>query len=114
MPLIQTNYTPDWLQQLDKRTAIAQELRARYDALTNDLGGLPSLSYQQRSLIDRSLFLEYHLQEEERKLATGGEFDSGKWVQAVNALQGIYSKLGLKRVKTELSLDQYIKQAGLV
>ena len=106
----QTTYSTNWLQSLDQRTAIAQELLQRQSALCNDLGGYASLSYQQRSLIDRAIFLEYHLQSEELKLATGGEFDSGKWVQACNSLGGIFSKLGLNRhSKDVVSLSDYVK-----
>jgi hypothetical protein len=106
----QTTYTTNWLKSLDQRTTIAQELRQRQTALSNDLGGIVSLSYQQRSLIDRAIFLEYHLQTEELKLATGGDFDSGKWVQACNSLGGIFSKLGLNRhSKDVVSLSDYVK-----
>lgn len=103
------SYKQDWLASLDKRTSLAQDLRQRHTSLCDDLGGYNSLSYQIRALIDRAIFLEYHLQEEERKLATGAEFDSGKWVQACNSLSGIFSKLGLQRQRRELSLDQYVK-----
>lgn len=105
------SYKPDWLASLDKRTAIAQELRQRHGALCADLGGVGSLSYQVKALIDRAIFLEYHLQEEERKLATGADFDSGRWVQACNSLSGIFSKLGLQRQCKEISLNQYISKA---
>ena len=94
---------------MDKRTSIAQDLHQRHIALCDDLGGIETLSYQQRALIDRCIFLEYHLQQEEMKLATGGDFDSGKWVQACNSLNGLFSKLGLQRQKRELSLNQYVK-----
>jgi hypothetical protein len=104
----QTAYKNDWLQKLDGRTAIAQELRQRQSALSNDLGGIASLSYQQRALIDRAIFLEYWLQQIELKLATGADFDSGQWVQAANSLSGIFSKLGLQRKAKDVSLSQYV------
>ncbi|WP_323847023.1 hypothetical protein [Microbulbifer magnicolonia] len=103
-------YQPDWLASLDKRTAIAQTLANRHQQLCDDLGGLDQLSYQQKALIDRALFLEFHLQQEEAKLATGAEFDSGKWVQACNALNGLFSKLGLQRqAKVVPALETYIR-----
>ncbi len=105
----QQDYSPNWLSKLDKRTAISVELRNRHVQLCNDLGGLSGLSYQQKSLIDRALFLEFHLEQQEQQLISDGEFDSGKWVQAVNSLQGIYSKLGLNRVAKEpLSISQFM------
>ncbi|WP_032096267.1 MULTISPECIES: hypothetical protein [unclassified Alteromonas] len=102
-------YSNDWLQSLDQRTSIAQDLRNRHTALCDDLGGYSNLSYQQRALIDRAIFLEYHLQQEELKLAQGQDFDSGKWTQACNSLSGLFSKLGLERNRREVSLNQYIK-----
>lgn len=106
-------FTANWLQSLDKRTTVAQELQQRHKLLTDDLGGIDQLSYQQRALVERALWLEYHLQQEELKLATGQEFDSGKWTQACNALQGILSKLGLNRVaKTIPALQTYVKGVG--
>ena len=91
------NFNTGWLSELDGRTAIAQELRARYAAFTNDLGGVERLSYAQRSLVSRALHLEYWLAQQEKALIEGADFDVGKWVQAANALQGILSKLGLER-----------------
>lgn len=105
-------YAPGWLTELDRRSAVAQTLQLRYDALTADLGGVESLSYQQRSLVERALWLEYWLQQQEVELANGGEFDAGKWTQACNALQGIYSKLGLQRVAHDVNLGTFLQSKG--
>lgn len=107
---IPATFQRGFMQSLDGRTAIAQELRQRHKTLTDDLGGVEQLSYQQKALVERALWLEFHLQQEEQKLANGQEFDSGKWTQSCNALQGIFSKLGLERVaKTIPALQQYVK-----
>jgi len=92
-----SKFNTGWLSELDGRTAIAQEMRERYQAFTNDLGGVERLSYAQRSLVERALHLEYWLSQQERALIEGADFDVGKWVQAANGLQGILSKLGLER-----------------
>jgi len=111
---LQKRYIPqkdniaNWLRDLDGRTAVAQELRQRQTLLSDDLGGVESLSYQQRALIDRAIFLEFHLQQQELRLAKGSDFDSGQWVQAANSLSGIYSKLGLQRKAKDVSLSQYV------
>ena len=84
------------------------ELRQRQLSLSDDLGGIEALSYQQRALIDRAIFLEFHLQQQELRLATGADFDSGSWVQAANSLSGIFSKLGLQRKAKDVSLSQYV------
>lgn len=102
-------YAPDWLQTLDGRTALAALMRSRHTALCNDLGGADRLSYPQLTLIDRALFLQYWLEQEEQKLATGGDFDAGKWVQACNSLSGLFSKLGLERKAREVpALRDYL------
>jgi hypothetical protein len=103
------------LDGLDGRLGIARELRQRFETLTNDLGGVDSLSYAQRSLCERCLWLEYWLATQEKNLANGGEFDVGKWVQAVNSLQGIFAKLGLKRVPKDVTdLQDWIKRREAV
>ncbi|QIB52134.1 hypothetical protein [Pseudomonas sp. OIL-1] len=104
-------FAQGWLDQLDGRTGIAQTMRERWQALTDDLGGASRLSYQQRSLVSRVLWLEHHLIEQERALAAGGDFDSGKWVQSCNALSGIFSKLGLDRQARDVSLADLINRA---
>ena len=108
-------FVPQWMESLDGRTGIAQEMRHRYQAMTADLGGADQLSYAQRSLVSRALWLEYWLQQQETMLATGGDFDVGKWVQAANSLQGILTKLGLERAARDVpDLQTYLKQREAV
>lgn len=98
-----------WLAKMDTRMALVREMRDRFEAFASDLGGADQLSYAQRSLVERGLWLEYWLADQERQLATGAEFDVGKWVQAANSLQGIYSKLGLERRARDVpSLATYL------
>jgi hypothetical protein len=105
------NFNTGWLSELDGRTAIAQVMRERYAAFTNDLGGVERLSYAQRSLVERALHLEYWLAQQERALIEGADFDVGKWTQAANALQGILTKLGLDRQAKDVpNLHDYLKQ----
>ena len=108
---LQKKFQNGWLDSLDGRSSISIELRERYAVLCDDLGGVANLSYQQRSLVERSLWLEYWRASQERDLAAGKKFDVGKWVQACNGLQGIYAKLGLDRVRTEKSLNDIIKNS---
>jgi len=103
------NFNTGWLSELDGRTAIAQEMRERFRAFTDDLGGAETLSYAKRSLVERALWLEFWLAQQEQALAGGSDFDVGKWVQAANALQGILSKLGLDRQAKDVpSLNEYL------
>ena len=108
---VSAKFANGWLDGLDGRLGLARELRQRFETLTNDLGGSDSLSYAQRSLCERALWLEYWLATQEKNLAAGGEFDVGKWSQACNSLQGIFAKLGLKRApKDHLDIDAWIKK----
>ena len=107
---VASKYSPGCLMDLDGRTAVAQIMRDRWQSLTDDLGGLDALSYAQRSLAERALWLEYWMQQQEQALATGAEFDVGKWTQAANSLQGILSKLGLHRQARDVpDLGTFIK-----
>ena len=102
-------YSQGWLDRLDGRTGIAQSMRERFRAFTDDLGGADRLSYAQRSLVERALWLEYWLADQERQLATGGEFSVNRWIQGANSLQGIMSKLGLERVAKDVpDIGEYL------
>ena len=108
---LQTKFKDGWLLELDNRTSISKEMKERYNVLTDDLGGVSNLSYQQRSLVERALWLEYWLATQERELSMGRKFDVARWTQAANALQGIFAKLGLNRVRTEKSLNDIINNS---
>ena len=100
-----------WLAKMDTRVALVRELRARLDALASDLGGMDQLSYQERSLCERAIFVEYLLAKQERDLIEGKEFDQGAWVQSVNALSGLFNRLGLQRRQTDVQdLTTWIKE----
>lgn len=108
---IPAKFETGWLEQLDGRRNIAKNLRARFDEIASDLGGVDSLSYMQRSLVERALWLEYWLSSQERELAVGAAFDVSRWVQAANSLQGIYNRLGIeRRAKDVPDLQTYLRQ----
>jgi len=109
MAQIPDKFAPGWLESLDGRTAVAQELRRRFDCILSDMGGPDGMSYAKRALVERAIWLEYWLQGQERNLATGGDFDSGKYTQSVNSLIGLFTKLGLERQAKEITLGDYIK-----
>jgi hypothetical protein len=94
---IPSEFTPRFLEHLDGRTVTARILRERLDNLQNDLGGEAHLSYQQRSLCRRAIWLETVIETSEAQAATGEAVDIGKQVQALNSLIGLYRALGLER-----------------
>lgn len=102
-------YARGWLDGLDYRTALARQMRDRYKSLTDDMGGVDALSYAQRSLCERALWLEYWLSQQEKELAEGGELDVARWTQGCNSLQGILYKLGLERKARDVpSLQEFM------
>lgn len=103
-------YRPDWISLLDGRSSVAQSMRERFHAFTQDLGGADTLSYAQLSLVSRALWLEFWLQQQEQAMAEGKPVDIGRWTQGVNSLQGVYAKLGLERQTKDVpSLGEYLK-----
>ncbi len=108
---ISPKYQPGYLDELDGRTAIAVAMRARWQEYTDDLGGADTLSYAQRSLVERALWLEHWLHVQEQALADGeaDRFDAGKWTQACNSLLGILTRLGLERRQRDVTrLSDYL------
>jgi len=104
-------YRPDWIEKMDGRTRLAQAVRQRLEALQADLGGLDALSYQERSLCRRAVWLEALLEQREARLAHGEEIDEGAHVQASNALMGVWKALGLQRRARDVpDLKTYLKQ----
>ncbi|SLN09974.1 hypothetical protein ROJ8625_00134 [Roseivivax jejudonensis] len=98
-PSVPEKFRPGYIGEMDRRTKLGAIMQARWQEVTEDLGGPDRLSYAQRSLIERALWLEYWLQAQEASLGEGRiqDFDPGQWVQAANSLQGIFSRLGLER-----------------
>jgi hypothetical protein len=100
---------PKWRQKLDGRLSVRKEVDRRFNELTTDLGGAEMLSYQQRSLVERAIWLEFFLSSQECALASGSAINANAWVQAMNALVGLYRALGIaRRAKTIPSLSDYI------
>jgi hypothetical protein len=108
---IPDRFAAGYLERLDGRTAIAVEMRARWQSMTDDLGGVDRLSYSQRSLVERALWIEHWIAQQERELAKGRieAFDAGRWTQATNSLLGLYRTLGIeRRAKDVTDLASYI------
>ena len=78
------------LDRLDGRYAVARELRVRFGEACADLGGA---DYFQRSLIERALWLEHWIADQERALLRGEACDTDHWLRAVDNLERIYSRL---------------------
>lgn len=105
-------YRAGFIEALDKRTATGQALRQRYIDLSDDIGGLPQLSYMQKSLVERVLHLELLIGQQEAALRDGQEIDTGRYTQAINALSGLIGKLGLERQARDVSLQDVISRGS--
>ncbi len=109
---ITQSYDENFMASMDGRTLVARELRDRLHALSADLGGWSSLSYQERSLCRRLIHLERLVEQKELRLATGGRFrpmDENVYFNSINALSGLLSKIGLKRRVKILALGDYLQ-----
>ena len=102
-------YEKNFLNKLDKRTQAAVELRGAFTELASDLGGREDMSHVKTALAERFVFLEYTLRQIEVAIAESGPMDSldlvGKWGQAVNALSGLATRLGMQRVRKTKAVD---------
>jgi hypothetical protein len=103
-------FSEDFLDELDGRVRVARTLRDRLRELTNDLGGVAQLSYQEASLCRRAIHLERQVERLESTLAHGGSVDYTQYFSMINTLSGLFSKIGLKRrAKQVQSLSEYLK-----
>ena len=102
-------YSSDWLARIDGRTKLAQAARMRLDDLHANLGGRDALSYQERSLCKRIVWLEAQIEQREAALARGEEIDEGRHTQSVNALVGLLKTIGLQRRQRDVpTLSEYL------
>lgn len=94
---IPPRYSETWIERMDGRTQVARAIRDRLADLQADLGGPEAMSYQQRSLSKRAIWMEAVIEQQEIALSKGEEIDQGKLTQAVNSLIGLLKTLGLER-----------------
>ena len=95
--VLPAKYEPGFLERMDARLAIARVIRERVATIESDMGGTETLSHARRSLARRAAWLEAVIESDEQRLAFGAPVDVGVHTQAINALSGLYSKLGLER-----------------
>ena len=93
-------FSAGFLSALDGRTELAKALRANYDSIIEDIGGLAEVGHIKASLIERFVWLEGILQSIEHEMAQGNTSKTeaiGRWIQAVNSLTGLAKVLGIER-----------------
>ena len=104
-------FRADFFQRMDGRVTAVKALRERFNALTTDLGGLDNLSYQEKTLCKRAIFLERHIEGMELLVTKGGAVEVHSYIASINALSGILSRIGLKRRAKQISLRDYLTSA---
>jgi hypothetical protein len=87
-------FDPDFMERLSRRYSLTRVVQARREALEAHCGG--DLSYIQRSLVKRTVWLELLTESYEQKVASGESVDVGALTQLNNTLKGLYKDLGLK------------------
>lgn len=104
---IPNRFEPRFWESGDGRCSVIKELRRRYDELIADTG---ADSFQKRLLCQRAIFLAVQIETLEITAAEDGRLEIGSYTQAVNALSGLLSKLGLeKRDVCQTTLDTYVR-----
>ncbi len=104
-------FEPGFIARTDMRYALPKLLRERLRALCTDLGGEAALSYQERSLAERLIHLEWQIGEWEALARDGKPVDQARYLHAVNAMNGLVRSLGLKRRAKEVpSLQEFLRQ----
>lgn len=108
---VPARFEPGFIARMDGRTRYATFLRDRYDAIVTDLGGADAVGHIKAALVERFVWLEAILQTIEVGIANE-EVDPdevvGRWIQAVNALSGLATKLGIERVARDVpNLREY-------
>jgi hypothetical protein len=72
---VSAQYDESFMEELDGRVRAARTLRQRLRELTNDLGGLANLSYQEQSLCKRAIHIERLIEKKELTLSHGGKVE---------------------------------------
>lgn len=104
-------YENDWLSKLDGRTRLAQAARQRMGQLVADLGGADAISYQERSICKRIVWLETMIEHRESQLARGEDIDESRHAANINTLVGLLRSIGLQRRARDVpTLHEYLRQ----
>jgi hypothetical protein len=91
---VPATFVPLFWKHLDKRCGIVKEFYSRYRKLKADCN---ANTLMLDMLCQRAAFISIQLETLECKAGERGRIDFGSYAQGVNCLQGLLTKLGLKR-----------------
>lgn len=103
-------YAKDFLNAMDKRVRVAKVLGGILNAIYADLGGKENVSVMQQMLCEKIAYLKLMTAKTELTMARGGRIDEASYLNAINCLSGLLSKVGLKRKPRILSLRDVLNQ----
>ena len=114
--LILPDWSDDFLSHIDARSRLGYVLKQRLAALEDyvSVGEPERLTYPQRSLIRRALWLEARLELDEARIAGGDPISAGAHACLLNALTNLFRTLGIEpKIKQVKSLRDYIASQEL-
>jgi hypothetical protein len=112
---IPAEYSPDFMERLDKRTVLGKAVVDRYHTVIADMGGEDNLTAIKRSLVRRFTWFEVMIEGMECRAAAGEGIDIGAWTQLTNSWLGIARMLGLERRQRPLrSLREHLNGTAKV
>lgn len=101
-------YAKNFLDAMDKRGRVPKLLDGITNALYSDLGGKENVSVMQQMICEKIAYLKLMTGKTELTLAQGGSIDEAAYLNAVNCLSGLLSKIGLKRRAKSISFKDYL------
>lgn len=100
-------YAKDFLDAIDKRVRVAKVLGGIINSIYSDLGGKENVSVMQQMLCEKIAYLKLMTAKTELIMAQGGTIDEAQYLNAINTMSGLLSKIGLKRRARVLSVKEY-------
>ena len=90
-------YATGFLQNVDTRTSLFRRLESSFNEICDDCGGWETMPIVRRSLAERFVYLMEFCREIELEIIKDPAQKAtllGKWIQAVNTMQGLGRALG--------------------
>ena len=106
-------FNAGFLGDYDRRTQLFFNLKNAYDEVCNDSGGEERLSHIQKVLSQKFIFLEFQIEQLEKKIITNPKKASkllNRWLYSVRMLNSLGKRLGLQRKAKLVSsnLSEYV------
>ena len=113
-PMVQlpASFRPNFMEEMDGRTAIARAVRERYEEIVTDQGGEANLSAIKRSLVRRIVWQEIMVESIEAEIAAGHPADMDALTKLSNSYVRLAKTIGLNRQARRVQRLRDIMSAG--